>query len=73
MTPPEVKIRITQNEGVVLEEILPYYQTFGRVEVGQPLLYLNSLNNVSLAINQGNFSEKYKVQAGSDWSIQIWK
>ena len=69
----EVKIRITQNEGVVLEETVPYYQTFGRVAVGQSLLYLNSLNNVSLAINQGNFSKKFKVQAGSEWSIQIWK
>jgi S-adenosylmethionine hydrolase len=41
------------------------------VEIGKPLLYLNSLDSVSLAINQQNFAEHYQVGSGPEWSIQI--
>lgn len=50
-----------------------YANTFGEVKKGENLLYLNSLMNVSLAINQGNFAKKYKIGSGSEWSIEISK
>ena len=68
-----VRIAIFNDGKVVLTQSLPYFPTFGRVPVGKPLLYLNSLNNVSLAINQGNYSETFGVQAGANWSIRIEK
>ncbi len=68
-----INIEISEDNDVVLRQTLPYYPTFGRVEVGEPLLYLNSLNNVALAINQGNYSETYKIQSGASWSIRIEK
>ena len=43
----------------------------GAVANGEPLLYLNSLNNVSLAINQGSFAEKFEIQSGADWNIYL--
>ncbi len=58
---------------MVFADTIPYFATFGGVEVGQPLLYLNSLNNVSLAINQGNFARKHNIKSGADWSIEISK
>ena len=39
----------------------PYEKTFGGVPVGQPLVYLDSRGRVGIAINQGNFSNAYKV------------
>ena len=68
-----INIEISEDNDVVLRQTLPYYPTFGRVEVGEPLLYLNSLNNVALAINHGNYSETYKIQSGASWSIRIEK
>lgn len=68
-----VSIAIFNDGKVVLTQTLPYFPTFGRVAVGEPLLYLNSLNNVSLAINQGNYSEKFDIQSGASWSIRIEK
>lgn len=50
-----------------------YANTFGDVKKGENLVYLNSLLNVSLAINQGNFAKKYKIGSGSEWSIEISK
>ncbi len=69
----KVRIEISNGDTLVLMQILPYFPTFGRVPVGKPLLYLNSLNNVSLAINQGNYSETFDIQSGASWSIRIEK
>ena len=68
-----VNITILNDEDVVLTQTLPFYRTFGRVPVGKPLLYLNSLNKVSLAINQGNYSATFGIQSGASWSIRIEK
>jgi len=69
----EVSIEVSNGDNIVLTQTLPYYPTFGRVPVGKPLLYLNSLNNVSLAINQGNYSETFDIQSGASWNIRIEK
>ena len=69
----DVRITISNDGKVVLKQTLPYFPTFGRVPVGSPLLYLNSLNNVSLAINQGNYSATFDIQSGASWSIRIEK
>ncbi|OGS60074.1 MAG: hypothetical protein A3J79_04665 [Elusimicrobia bacterium RIFOXYB2_FULL_62_6] len=43
---------------------LPYKSTFGDVEKGAPLAYINSRGYLSLAVNMGNFSEVYGITAG---------
>jgi S-adenosylmethionine hydrolase len=40
---------------------LPYQKTFMTVPVGDPLLFIDSRSRVSLAINQGNFSNVHKI------------
>jgi S-adenosylmethionine hydrolase len=40
---------------------VPYVKTFGSVAVGKPLLYIDSRGRAGLAVNQGNFSEVYKL------------
>jgi hypothetical protein len=69
----KVSLEISNGDTVVLTQTLPYFPTFGRVSVGKPLIYLNSLNKVSLAINQGNYSATYDIQSGASWSIRIEK
>jgi hypothetical protein len=66
-----VRIRILKDDEEVLNLSVPFVATFGAVEVGKPLLYLNSLDSVSLAINQKNFAKEYGVGSGPAWSIQI--
>lgn len=57
----------------IYEGNMPYETTFSGVEEGKPLCYLNSLLNVSFALNMDNFSEKNKVYSGADWSVVIKK
>jgi S-adenosylmethionine hydrolase len=40
---------------------IPYVSTFGDVPVGQPLLYIDSSELLSVAINQGNFAQAHGV------------
>jgi len=53
--------------------VMPYMTTFGGVAKGKPLCYLNSLMQVSFALNQDNFSTVNHVNSGSDWTVELWK
>lgn len=66
-----LQVRVFSAGELLTDLELPYADTFGGVAVGQPLLYLNSLGNVALAINQGNFAEQFGVSSGPGWSIQL--
>jgi S-adenosylmethionine hydrolase len=55
------------------EGTMPYCNTFGSVAKGKPLLYLNSLLQVSFALNMDNFSAVHKVYSGSEWTVEVKK
>jgi len=50
---------------------MPYSQTFGDVAEGKPLAYINSLLQLSFALNMGDFAKTYGVSSGSDWSVEV--
>ncbi len=64
-------VTIRQDGQVVYAASVPYHSTFGAVPLGEPLIYLNSLNNVALALNQGDFAAKFGIQSGAAWTIEI--
>lgn len=72
-TGDSVLVNITHQDSVVYSGRLAFVNTFGDVPTGQPLAYLNSLMNFSLAINMGNFAEQFRVLSGPDWTIHIEK
>jgi S-adenosylmethionine hydrolase len=53
------KFRIEINKKSVT---LPYVKTFMNVPVGDVLLFIDSRDRVSIAINQGNYSKKFAVE-----------
>ncbi len=52
---------------------MPYAETFGAVAKNKPLLYLNSLLQVSFALNMGSFSAVHKIYSGSEWTVEVGK
>lgn len=64
-------IEILQDDKIKYKGKAPYVNSFGEVAEGEPLVYLNSLLNVSVALNMANFSEKFKVYSGPNWSIKL--
>jgi S-adenosylmethionine hydrolase len=67
------KVRIFYKGEKKFEGTLPFKHTFGDVPEGSELIYVNSLMNISLGINMGNFAQAKKIEAGSDWSIEFDK
>ncbi|MEL7312905.1 MAG: SAM-dependent chlorinase/fluorinase [Pseudomonadota bacterium] len=63
---------VISNQGeTYFEGAIPYARSFGSVEVGENLLFINSSGDLSVAINQGNFAEKYFIEAGVDWKVTL--
>ena len=50
---------------------MPYTNTFGAVAEGKPLAYINSLLQVSFALNMGDFAKIYHLASGADWSVAV--
>ena len=50
---------------------MPYSKTFGEVAEGKPLAYINSLLQLSFALNMGDFAKTYRVSSGADWSVAV--
>jgi S-adenosylmethionine hydrolase len=67
------EVVLTQAGRVVYTGEMPYARTFGDVPEGAPLLYLNSLMNVSFALNQGNFASSHRIASGAEWSVRVRK
>ncbi len=53
----DVEVEITHNEQVYYQATLTFDHFFAEVKPGAALIYVNSLDNIALAINQGNFFE----------------
>jgi S-adenosylmethionine hydrolase len=68
-----VGVRIFKDQRQVYSGTMPYVSTFGDVPVGNPLLYPNSLDNLALAINWGDFAQTYGIGSGPEWRIEIAK
>lgn len=66
-------LKIFNKGKLVYESDVPYSETFGSVPEGKPLAYLNSLMQLSFALNMGSFADAYKIGSGSDWSIEVIK
>jgi S-adenosylmethionine hydrolase len=67
------RVTIARAGKIVYRGEMPYARTFGDVPEGAPLLYLNSLMNVSFALNRGDFAKKHGVSSGAEWSVRLEK
>lgn len=67
----EFLVTVTQNGQSVLSETISFERSFAGVKEGSPLLYVNSLENLALALNQANFAAKFNIQAGGEWRIEM--
>lgn len=66
-------IKIREGDVVKYDGKVPYVSSFGDVPEGQPLVYLNSLLQVSVALNMDSFAAKHQVQSGANWHISLKK
>ncbi|CZA20419.1 SAM hydrolase/SAM-dependent halogenase family protein [Streptococcus suis] len=65
------EVTIYNNDMLVYQNQVTYGKSFADVRIGQPLIYINSLYRVGVAINQGSFAKAYNVGIGQNWHIEI--
>ncbi len=66
-----IQVIIFKNNQPVYKGKMPYYNTFGSVAKGKPLAYMNSLMQLSFAINQGSFANLYHIASGNEWRVEV--
>ncbi|MDB6084164.1 MAG: DNA-directed polymerase subunit delta [Gammaproteobacteria bacterium] len=66
-----VHVRIFHENQLIDDTLVPYERTFGDVNVGKPLVYVNSLLNLAVALNQGSYAAVHKVDSGPEWFIEL--
>lgn len=68
-----VEVTITNHRSKIYQSSMVYEKSFAAIKLGEPLVYVNSLDNVAIGINQGSFAKAYKVESGAHWEVQIRK
>ena len=68
-----VEVSVANNTRTLYKNIMVYAKSFADANVGEPLLYINSLDCVAVAINQGSFSKAYNIGTGITWRIALRK
>ena len=66
-----VIITIENDTRCAYRNIIQYARSFADVYVGEALAYVNSLDCVAVAINQGSFARAYNIGTGNSWRIRI--
>ena len=66
-----VIITIENDTRCVYRNIIQYARSFTDVNIGEALAYVNSLDCLAVAINQGSFARAYNVGTGNSWRIRI--
>ena len=64
---------IEDGSRTVYRNFLIFARSFAEVYVGEPLVYVNSLDNMAVAINQGSFAKAYGIGTGTNWKISMRK
>ena len=68
-----VDVNIYNGKKLIYTNKVTYGHSFADVQIGAPVVYMNSVNHMALAINQGNFADAYRIGVGSPWIITFEK
>ena len=68
-----VIVRIIHENRTVYSNTMLFGRTFLDVSQGEALVYVNSLDTMAIAINQGSFAKAYNIGTGDSWKIKISK
>jgi S-adenosylmethionine hydrolase len=66
-----VQISIRNDTRALYRNVMTFARSFADVFVGEPLAYINSLDYLAIAINQGSFARAYNVGTGNSWHISV--
>ncbi|WP_320128039.1 S-adenosyl-l-methionine hydroxide adenosyltransferase family protein [uncultured Sphaerochaeta sp.] len=66
-----INVTIAKDGRTVFGYPIKLCRSFTEVSQGEPLIYVNSLLNLAIALNQGSFSSTYGIGTGEGWIISL--
>ena len=66
-----LSVTIENDTRTVYRNIITFARSFADVYVGEALTYINSLDCLAVAINQGSFARAYNIGTGNSWRIRV--
>ncbi|MBN1372843.1 MAG: SAM-dependent chlorinase/fluorinase [Anaerolineaceae bacterium] len=68
-----LKLTVRHEGREVFAQRVAFHESFGYVQKGEVIIYNNELMRISVAVNQGSFTERYQLGFGSDWEVEFEK
>ncbi|QRV01630.1 S-adenosyl-l-methionine hydroxide adenosyltransferase family protein [Arcanobacterium phocisimile] len=65
------KLRVFNQGRQVHSNHMVYVPSFASVEVGDSLLYVNSLDRMAIAINRGSYAHAFNIGTGTSWQVSL--
>lgn len=67
----KLNVTVTDGDRIAYQETVAYVAAYPDVAPGDPLVLLNNVGNMSLALSFGNFAQTFDIGAGPAWRIQF--
>lgn len=68
-----LRLTVRREGGVEYQADVPFQPSFGYAPQGEVVIYNNELMRVSVAVNQGSFSERTHLGYGPEWQVEFEK
>ena len=66
-----VEVAIRNGSTMAYNNRIAYGKSFADVYASEQIIYVNSVYNMAIAINQGNFAKAYNIGTGRHWEIEF--
>lgn len=66
-----VMVRVHHHDTVVHAAQVTFAHSFASVEIGESLLYVNSLDRMAIAINRGHYARAFSLGTGASWHVTL--
>ena len=68
-----LEVTIEHNGNNIYKNLITFDRSFAERRLGEALLFVNSIDKIGVAINQGSFADAYHIRTGVSWKIIIEK
>lgn len=68
-----LEVTIENNRRHIYKNMIKFGRSFADSRLGEPILFVNSLDKIGVAINQGSFAKAYHIETGANWKINFHK
>jgi hypothetical protein len=66
-----LEVTIEHNANNKYKNLITFGRSFADRRLGEALLFVNSIDKIGVAINQGSFADAYHIRSGVSWKISI--